>query len=102
MRLTAWTTSPGIPRIESIGDIGIVSFRRVLRKNKSNECRSSPDHDEEPTPQPTKVKNCFDSLVLRSCCLKPHHNAPQLRRQVETLPGFLLADITSRNRSRCK
>src|SRR5690606_33041281 len=39
---------PSRPRIESSGDIGIASVRRVLRKNKSSECRASPLYDEEP------------------------------------------------------
>jgi len=33
---------PSIPRIESIGDIGIASIKRVLRKNKSNEYSCPP------------------------------------------------------------
>jgi hypothetical protein len=39
---------PLIPKIESTGDIGIRSIKLVLRKNKLNEYRLSPVHDEEP------------------------------------------------------
>ncbi|MBV6307338.1 hypothetical protein KVP10_20810, partial [Candidimonas humi] len=37
-----------IPKIESTGDIGIRSIKLVLRKNKFNEYRLSPVHEEEP------------------------------------------------------
>ncbi|WP_226955397.1 Arm DNA-binding domain-containing protein, partial [Mesopusillimonas faecipullorum] len=53
------TTSPGIPKIKSIGDIGIASIKRVLRKNKSNECRASPFYEVEPSKHPKTQKNQY-------------------------------------------
>jgi len=41
-------TRPSIPRIESIGDIGIHSIKQVSSQKQFNECRLSPLYDEEP------------------------------------------------------